>query len=365
MKNKNQLYKILSNPLIKDDPIYKIMSDVGDINNIYREEKDKNKKIFYFFRERIHKILHDSQTFFQFDENQDLKVKDISKNLSELFYLSLLVLNNAEYDYKYSFNYIILIFNYLKQNENNIKEDKNKMILKILDCIFENYNDIDEYEYVYGNEEKKNEINLFIHNNLNNYEIGKKKIDVIYLEKIISLIENYKFSDYQYCYEIIKELDLENIDITPTIFDGLSKTLNSDEEYIKFYQLKSDKDIKDETKINFYYILIIFILKNSIYIYNIEFLYKNVRNLRKINKEIKVTFDDRSIQIKIEEILKMIEIPNSNNNTNETISQITSNQNYGSSIDNELSEERNINNGNRNFSVYNSFNNSNEDDSYN
>ena len=46
MKNKNQLYdiNILSNPLI-NDPIYKIITNNDDIKNIYKEIKDRNKKI--------------------------------------------------------------------------------------------------------------------------------------------------------------------------------------------------------------------------------------------------------------------------------------------------------------------------------
>ena len=354
MKNKNQLYdiNILSNPLI-NDPIYEIITNNDDIKNIYKEIKYRNKKIYYFSREKIHKILHKSQNYFCFEENQDLK--DISNNLSELFYLSLLVLNNGECDYIYSFNYIKLIYDYLKNDENNIKQYKNQIILIILNCIIENFKDIDEYKYEEMCEIKyKNllqEMDSFILNNLNYH--SKKKIDVIYLEIIISLIKNRRFNDYKSCYDLIKDLDLENIDITPTIFDGLSKTLNSEEEYMEFYKLKSDQDIKNETKINFYYILVIFILKNSIYIYNIEFLYRNIKSLRKIIHELRVTIDDNTIQSRIIEILKSIEFPNSMNKISDSKTESSADKNYSLSFSNELSNYKNNNNSNRDFSSIN------------
>ena len=40
---------------------------------------------------------------------------------------------------------------------------------------------------------------------------------------------------YEYTYRIINELDLKNINITQTMFEELSNTLNTNEDYIKKY----------------------------------------------------------------------------------------------------------------------------------
>ena len=328
-----------TNPLIKEK-----ISNIDDITKIYEENKDKNKKLFYSCREEIHKILHDSQIFFYFDENQDLT--DIKEDLpiSELFYLSLLVLNNAELDFIYSFNYIILIYNYLKQNVNNNEQYKKIIISKILDCIIENYKDIEEYEYEceYTHKKELKEIESFIQANLNDY--GRKKIDAIYLDIIISLIKNHEFDNYDSCYDIIKQLDLENIDITPMIFEGLSKTLNNKAEYMDYYIINYKDDLMNETKINFYYIIIKFILKQYD-LNNIEFLNENIKQFKKILEDENGSFviSHKSPQ-NFKPLLNILNIENSTYNYDNS-----KNNQYSISISNNESLEKNIKNGNNDF----------------
>ena len=74
-------------------------------------------------------------------------------------------------------------------------------------------------------------------------------------------------------YNIIIQLDLESIDITKIIFDGIHDILENKENIFKYIILDND-DLFDNSKINFYYILLKYILKKSIFIYQIDFLMK-------------------------------------------------------------------------------------------
>ena len=65
-----------------------------------------------------------------------------------------------------------------------------------------------------------------------------------------------------------------NIYLTQSMFDKLNKFLNLNENHIKNYIIEKKEDLIDETKINFYYFLLKYILKNSFYIYRIPFLIK-------------------------------------------------------------------------------------------
>ena len=110
------------------------------------------------------------------------------------------------------------------------------------------------------------------------------KIDEIYIYIINMLIKTNRIDDYEYTYKIIQELDLENIDLTKTMFEELSKTLNN-KEYIKNYKIIEENNIKfNEKIINFYYILFKYIIKSIIYLYNNNLLLKTRNNFLKIIK---------------------------------------------------------------------------------
>ena len=89
----------------------------------------------------------------------------------------------------------------------------------------------------------------------NKYE--SKKEDININNNIINNKKNYN---------IINQLELENINITKIMFDELSQILNSNKSYINEYIILKEKDLYNEKKINFYFILLKYILKNSIYI---------------------------------------------------------------------------------------------------
>ena len=115
------------------------------------------------------------------------------------------------------------------------------------------------------NIEAFNEVGL----NLNEDDILKKKIDEIYSEVINALIRSKKIDDFEYTYNVLEQLDLKNINLTKTIFDGFMKGQN-----YKDYEINYVEDLNNEKKVNFFYLFFTFIFKNSIYIYNVPFLLK-------------------------------------------------------------------------------------------
>ena len=120
----------------------------------------------------------------------------------------------------------------------------------------------------------KNNIEIFkeIGLILNEDDILKKKIDEIYIEIINALISSKKIEDFEYSYNILEQLDLKNICLTKTIFEGIMKGMNG--QNYKDYEINNVEDLNDERKVNFYYLILEFIFKNSIYIYNVPFLLK-------------------------------------------------------------------------------------------
>ena len=69
------------------------------------------------------------------------------------------------------------------------------------------------------------------------------------------------------------------------MLDELTEILNSDELYIKQYNISTETDLFDDKKINFYYLLFNYVLNNSFYIFQIDFLNKIRNNIKKIIKK--------------------------------------------------------------------------------
>ena len=77
------------------------------------------------------------------------------------------------------------------------------------------------------------------------------------MEIIVSLIKENKFENKDYYEDIFKQLNLESIDITQTILDGLSKELDIvKNKFLKDYNINAGR-LENEKVMNFYYILFI------------------------------------------------------------------------------------------------------------
>jgi hypothetical protein len=90
----------------------------------------------------------------------------------------------------------------------------------------------------------------------------------LYANIITYLIKNKKFDDFEYIENIFEQLNIENIYITNKMFQMISEALNLDNGYL----IADAKDIIKPNKVNFYYLMIKYVLKDSFYIYQIPFL---------------------------------------------------------------------------------------------
>ena len=274
------------NAINLNDPIFKLMNNYDEIQLISQHKKEKLNQFLFFNNTKIHSILYESEEVYEVSENI---------NFSELFYLSLLIGQNPEtIDYVYPLDYIKLIYNVFKNNE-GLKPIKKIILSKIILILIYNYKGRDEY-----NEEEdegylemlENQAKEVINENMGIFkdlkiecglgEIYDCKIDNLYIEIIWSLIKENRFNDFIFCKDIIDQLDLENINISNSIYVGLNNYFSSNDLVLHQYSIS---DLKDENIINFYYILIKYIFKNSLYIYNIDFLNKNIENIFKIIKK--------------------------------------------------------------------------------
>ena len=264
---------------------FKLFQDYADLINILHQINNQDENIFkfiYYYRNNIHALLYVC------DENIKINEFKLKFDLDELFYLDLLIADNEEIiNYTYDFD---LLLNIYKNLVKSFKDENNNFIYKIVACkilldLIKNFCDFDDYDEDI-NEEKVNKINNEIENefqnninkfkkefNINNEEkLSEKKIGDLFCQIIISLIKSNEFNNYNYLYNIFHEIELEKIDIGNIILKHLQETLKENNDYMKKFIIKTEEDLYDEKKINFYYLLFKFILKNEFFIYQISLL---------------------------------------------------------------------------------------------
>ena len=181
------------------------------------------------------------------------------------------------------------------QKENALKSFILSMIIMEL---INNYNTSEDYyderyenelhEIYEENEKIRDEKNLLkkynLDFNLTRQEIKRNNLEAIYAKIIISLLKEEKLEDNEFSEKIFTELNLEEINITETIFRELLNIFNSNEKYIQKYIITKIEDLYNEKNINFYKNLFKFVFKNKFYIYNIPFLLKSRNALLKMIK---------------------------------------------------------------------------------
>ena len=277
-----------SSEINKNDPIFKLLNKYDDIEKIQKINENQLTQFLYFNREKIKKILYEE------DENIHFNYNINNNILSFYFYLILLIKDQNEIlNYTYDIKYI----KEMDDGQENNEKIFNKLIMsKIIIELTNNYKEIND---CYGdkNEEELNKIieknETIIKNYIECFEsdlpINKflqQKIDEIYIKIINKLILDTKneYNDYNDKITILTEqLDIENINLNENMWNEISNTLNSKELYDDFL-IKKKEDLYNEKKINFYYILLKYILKNPIYIYHNQFLIQTRKNIFKIIK---------------------------------------------------------------------------------
>ena len=286
----------LINPIEdSNDPVFNIVNSCEMITEINNNYKKQNKKYLYFNKDKIHNLLYLEEE--NIIINDDKNTLFLNNNISELFYLDLLILDNAEQvNYTYSIDIIKVVNNFEKNSNFKLK---NIIISKIVLILIFNFKGLEEY-----NEDKEisDELDRIENENIdnikNNLEILKElncnyglndlkdtKIDNIYLAILISLIKQNKFNDYNSIEEILNQINLDSINITKAMLEGLSEEINIEKNsFLNEYMINDINNLKNEKLINFYYIIIVKVLKNPIHISKIAFLEKNRKNLIELIK---------------------------------------------------------------------------------
>ena len=247
-----------------------------------------------------------------YKESKVIEIKS-GNNHSFCFYFYtdlLIVLENSDVlNYSYSLDLIKEIDKKCEENENKINQ---LLMAKICVNLIDGFPSTNEYKDEYEEEinaikEKKEKIiqeNLQHLENIgftiNDEDIYDNQIDQIYANIIKSLIKNNKFENYDLIMNIMKELDMENIPITETIYKEL-KDILSKEEFYQEYKILTKEDFYIEKKINFYYIFLKYILKNPLYIYDLDFFLdtkKVILNLIRAKENVKINNEKMNYVIK-------------------------------------------------------------------
>ena len=302
-KNKFNIYLILNQNDVRYLERNSLLNNYTELQQALKLiNLDEISKFCYFQKNLINYILYQEEKIINICNN------DNKYNFTFYFYLVLLIEDNVDIiNYSYDYNFFNEINSENKLEKNEIKKVIISKIILVLIFNFRGFNKNKNIKINLDNIEKhnkeniRNNIHIFreLNLNLNGNEIEEMKLDEIYSEIIISLIKNKKFEDYDYTYNILHHLEIDNIEITKKMYDDLSVILNSKESFINNYLIINLEDIYDIKKINFYYILFKFILKHSIYIYSIPLLLNYRKTIiSNIKNGISFNFGDNDNAIK-------------------------------------------------------------------
>ena len=254
MNTKLKLYHFLCqmNPICNEnDPMSHLINSLEDIENIYRNYPFESKQLFYFMKDDIHKLFYDNDYVFHFESSDLQKVLPENSDkikISELFYLSLLISDQPELiNYSFSIDYIQKInnrfFNFSINNSVKYIIISKLIIFLINYCLEQNEEDSENIKKLESMKQEnitsiqnimeKNKI--FTRLNYTIDDVLNKNIDKIYMDIIIFLIKTNKFSDFDYAYEIIDDLDLKSIALTKEMYEGISQALDENNDYIFIY----------------------------------------------------------------------------------------------------------------------------------
>ena len=292
--NKKKLFtkEIQSLDCLIKAPLNNLISTFEDLEKLLEFYKENNLNIpenIYFCMTNFHTILYNNE------ETIDIASYNIKIDLNNLFFLDLLIMENLEtLNYEYSFDFIKKIHDSNKEAKSLRKVIISKIILELL----KNYEGLDEYDESEDKEkvdELRNENEKIIQDNIGDLKkldsiftvdyIKNEKLDELYINIIGKLITSKKFEDNDYISDIMIQLDMENIHLSNEMFEKLSKFLI--ESNLEEYAISKKEDLDNEKKINFYYILFKYVLKNPFFLYRNDFLIKArkviIELLRKID----------------------------------------------------------------------------------
>ena len=272
------------------NPINKLISTFQEIETMLNLGETDVLKFLYFNRMATHKILY--------DDEEIINIKDTHEEKLE-YYLYLCILieeNTSVVNYLYSIEFI----KKLNDWQTKLKNEKiEKLIIaKIILNFINNFEQSENEENTSGKysevlDKIKDFNSKIIENNIDELkqfkitskDFSSKKLEGIYNDIIKYLFVNKKLDDSEDTNNIIKQIDLKNFNITKVIFDEILVLLRKENDFIKDYIISDYNDLFNLKKINFYYTLIKYIIKNTFYIYEIPLLLETRNKILKIIKE--------------------------------------------------------------------------------
>ena len=320
---------IIKKILSYDDPIYfqlpkeineQIIINFEESNII--EKKNKNFKInieelssyYNLDKIKIVKLLYYNIDIFQnilYSHDKEIILEKEDQNLSYIFYAALLIENNSNI---INYSFTIELIRGIKNKRIGYNKYIDLILSKVIFDLIDGYKGLDEY---INNKKEIQEIEANITNiiqqiiinknnelklNLNLEYIKSKTVDQIYIDIMIGLLKN-KSENYKYIFDELEEMDFESINITRTMFKEIKNFLDDEKNGIMDkYLISKSEDLFNENKINFSYILLKYIFKSSIFIYQIEFFLKVRNNILSLFKYNSNTFSN----FKINKISKQI-----------------------------------------------------------
>ena len=313
-----KLIELLTNYFVPMNNKISLISTYSQIETL-KFDNEKLLAFLYSNKEILHQILYDN------DQLIKLPSEIADKGITNLFYIILLIKCQSELvNYFYELNLIKKVNNLRKQSDDSLTIFVFSIIILQL---IANYKQTDMYEEesddetlneLYKENEKiKNESKSILKSmnlNISEENIENNMLSEIYVEIIKSLIDNKKLDDYNYCSKIFEKISLDKIELTDNMINDLLTIFSNNEEYINKYNFSNEDDLMNENKMDFYMTIFKYILKDSIYIYNFQFLLSAREAIIKMLKSESNT--------KLREIINDNNDSNSNNNLKEKLSFI-------------------------------------------
>ena len=259
----------------------KLFLDYEEVKDIIKDKNDQILSILFLNKENFGDILYESDNTITIDDNK-------LKKLSNLFYLDLLVTDEPNIiNYKFSQNIIPSLYEKLDTiSESPKKVLTSKIIIDLIES-YKGFGDFDEKikeknlekiseecQNIISKEIKKNDSILYNHD-LENFK--EKSLDIIYMDIFIQLIKAEKIN-FEDVYNTVKILEFEQINLTEKMFLEFKDFIEKEENNTKKFFIEKIEDLNNINKINFYYIILKYILKNRMYLYQFQFLL-NTRKL--------------------------------------------------------------------------------------
>ena len=293
--NQNEIYNILNEENNDDEynnneklynPFYNLVENFENIKLIMRQKDVNILEYLYLNRKKINNIL--------LEEDMDLFIDiNMVKEFSDYYYLYMLIKEFSDLIlYKYDFSLIENLCDLFLFSKGTLK----KIILAKIAMLLVNnilYGSIlfDEKENQKLKEEECEKIMYRCKETINNKKDELKKymgnealdefeIDELYTSILVSLIKNNKLDDSYKTIDLLNEIEIKKIRLNKTIFYGLKNVLT--EDYLSKYVISTYDDLFKEDKIIFYYVLFVYILKSSDYVFHIPFLLETRRQIIKL-----------------------------------------------------------------------------------